>query len=1247
MRKILLVLIVFLVGYTAQAIPSNLSYLNQQSNLRLSDKADVAYHIVLEDGGQTRIYDVPRLDETLYLPNTIIIKTKDAQTLNDNRLGFYNAGLQGSLAGLNPTKIESLTEGVSFQSNEKKNKTLAAHEAGLQKIYTVYYQSGIDPYDACISLMQNPDIEYAEPVFRRSFHHEPNDPEFSKQWGVTKINAIQAWDKSRGSEEVVVAVVDSGTDIDHEDLAANIWTNPHEIPDDGIDNDNNGKVDDVNGWDMVGDISVNQYYQGIFDENNNPRNSVNTHGTNVAGCVSGVADNSVGIAGIGFSCKIWPIKCASQNISGGGIMRGYHGILYASGFEEIKIINCSWGGPGFQVTEEQIINTAFERGCLVVTSSGNDGMNIDNGGAYPACYKNAFSVGMTRSNDKAYVMSNWGYVCDVYAPGVSVYTTEAGNKYKKATGTSFSSPITAGVAALLLSYRPTYSAKQLWHQIRSSSDNVVNPADRGRYFGRVNAYNALNENKLPGIEAVETKLALGTALTDYSKNEIEITVTNYLFNANNVSVELKSMGGFLDLSEDQVFLGKIETDGVVKFKVDLQLLSNNPWYIGNANIILTFKSPSYINYQLISIPIDIPTSNSQRNAVNLNDYQTPQWTQAHSPNSNTLWACGRYGVLGSGGAVFKFANGNTSVQPVGQYPIYGIYGIYGFDDTKAVAVGTSGDQSAVFVTNNGGANWTNQNMSVSSPFLNNIHFFNETKGVIIGDPIGTKWGILTTSNGGDSWKLVNSPNSGTGEANMPRSFATYDEYVWFGTTMGRIFKSNSNGNSWTVGTIEDAAEVYYLAFNSKSTGMAIYKDANTGEIKLAYTSNGSSWKNDAYNFTENTIEPIGLFAPEDSPEIYYHTVHGELIGTSNNGKAWKAILSKYISSAKISTMVQHEGEFRSRLWNLDQEIGYFDFSYRPANADDRLDVVSDDPVEFGDVKMGSSRNKKMEIKNIGNVPVNMQSYEIVINGAAADETFDFFGGRPDFIEPNQSESFFVRYKATALGEQTAELRIGTNGSPSIISIDLNGNGIDSQVKEIEFADDGPIKYDSVWVDSTKFIDIEVENIGNVDVSISNVAIDGENPTLFVLAGEAPTGIEAGKDEVVRVGFTPNGLGPKSAILTITSDGDPNEITINLEGIGVEPTSVEDNQSPDFRIASISPNPVSQTARVEYFAPNNAIAELTIKNLEGKDVMNVSSNRSQGTSSNADFSVDFLSPGAYYLVLRSGSRVTMMKFIVSK
>jgi hypothetical protein len=1246
MRSVLTLLLVVLIGYSASAIPSNLSYLNKETNLRLSENEDIAYHVVIDDGQNSKVYDVPRLDETLYLPNAIIIKTRGTESMHESRRGFYNANLQNSLSLLNPTKIVSLTEGVVMQSPKKKdNLTLAARENSLKRIYTVYYDSHLDPYEACKEMMMNSDIEYAEPIYRRDFHYTPNDPDFNKQWGVSKINAVQAWDKSRGSEEVVVAVIDSGTDIFHEDLAANMWTNPHEIPDDGIDNDENGKIDDVNGWDMVGNISTNQYYMGQFQEDNNPANNSNTHGTNVAGCVSGVADNGKGIAGIGYKVKIWPIKCASEQISQ-GILRGYHAILYASSFEEIKIINCSWGGPGFSITEEDIINTAFERGCLVVTSAGNDGMNVDNGGAYPACYKNCFSIGMTRSNDKAYVMSNWGYLVDVYAPGVSVYTTEAGNRYKKATGTSFSSPMTAGIAALLLSYRPDYTHKQLWHQIRSSSDNVVNPDDRGRYYGRANAYNALNENKLPGIEAISAKLIGESSLTDYSEYELEVTVTNYLFNANNVVVDLESQGEFLDLSETNLKLGSINTDDEITFKLDVRLLANNPWYVGNANIILKFSSPGYVNYQQISIPIEIATSNSQRNVLALNDYQKPQWTQAHSPDIKTLWACGRYGMLGSQGVVFVYDNGSSDLKGVSSWPVYSIFG---FDNTNAIALASGNNNAAIYKTVNGGNAWTPTDLSAFTPFLNNVHFWEnskgigDSKGVAVGDPNGTTWGIFTSDNGGDSWEHVSAPKALTDENNMPQSFAVFGTNVWFGTTKGRVFRSQSNGNTWTVSEIEDAREVYYLAFNSTSTGLAIYKDDNTGEIKLAYTSNGKDWKSDRFNFTERIIEPIGLYAPLESQEIYYHTAHGELIGSSNFGKDWKSILSRYISSVKVSAMAQHEDEFRARLWNLDQEIGYFDFSYRPLNADDRIQTVGDNPVDFGDVKQGSKRNKKLEIENVGNVIVNLLSYEFDPGDGSDPETFSFFGSAPTFVAPDESETFFVRYEATRMGEQKGKLLVTTDGSPSTLVFDLKGNGISSEVKEIQFVKSGPIDFDSVNVGESKSVAIEVQNSGNTDVTASNFEIDGDNPGLFSIE-ESFTLLPDGGRDTVLVRFTPTSIGGKTAILTITSDADPDKINIDLNGVGTEPSSVEDVADSDFGIISISPNPVMQNATVEFRVPRGTATSLWIADLSGNRVREINISKSY---SQAEFSIDELSSGSYYMVLESGGKLTMKKFIISK
>jgi subtilisin family serine protease len=331
-------------------------------------------------------------------------------------------------------------------------------------------------------------IEYAEGEPICDIDLLPNDPRYSQQWYLPVINAASAWDLSTGSDKVVIAVVDASTLTTHPDLADNIWVNPGEIPNNGVDDDGNGYVDDVNGWDS-----------GNNDNDPNPPSAgINhTHGTMVGGSVSAVTNNNVGISGIGFSCKIMAVKAKSDVVnpqSPTSLNNTVGGVAYAVA-AGADIINMSYGGPGSSNTVQNLINAGHDQGIIFISSSGNDGTN---GLRYPSSYNHVISVGATNSNDQKANFSNYANTVDLMAPGVDILTTShtggGAPIYESVMGTSFSTPIVAGVAGLMLAINPCLTPDEVETILKNTCDNIdaANPNWVGRLgAGRVNAQAAV------------------------------------------------------------------------------------------------------------------------------------------------------------------------------------------------------------------------------------------------------------------------------------------------------------------------------------------------------------------------------------------------------------------------------------------------------------------------------------------------------------------------------------------------------------------------------------------------------------------------------------------------------------------------------------------------------------------------------------------------------------------------------------
>jgi serine protease len=355
----------------------------------------------------------------------------------------------------------------------------------LDSVYRVVFPNAAQ-VDALIPVLEAlPYIEYVEknPIVFPTL--TPNDL-LANQWSLVKIDAELAWNYTTGSASVLVAILDDAIAIDHQDLAANIYTNSAE---DGgfplLDDDGNGRADDVNGFDVA-------------DNDADPRPPANasgnddgfSHGTHVAGIVGAATNNGVGMASIGYSVKILPVKISDD--ANGNLTGGLDGLFYATR-SGVDVINMSWGLYDDVATLKSLIQQAAVQGIVLVAAAGNDGDQVL---FYPAAYPDVISVGATDQNDAKASFSNYGSTIDVMAPGVGIYSTlpEGNNTYGNKSGTSMAAPMVSGLVALVKSHFPGMSATQVQQRIENSCQDISaqNPTLNGQIgAGRINAYQTL------------------------------------------------------------------------------------------------------------------------------------------------------------------------------------------------------------------------------------------------------------------------------------------------------------------------------------------------------------------------------------------------------------------------------------------------------------------------------------------------------------------------------------------------------------------------------------------------------------------------------------------------------------------------------------------------------------------------------------------------------------------------------------
>ncbi|MBN1360721.1 MAG: S8 family serine peptidase [Sedimentisphaerales bacterium] len=339
-----------------------------------------------------------------------------------------------------------------------------------------------DVRTVCAELRRDAGVEYAQPNYVYHTCAVPNDPKFPDQYAHQLIQMPDAWDISTGSRDVVVAVLDTGVDVNHPDLKDNIWTNLNEIPDNDIDDDENGYVDDIQGWNFESDN--NQLIPGGWYE-------IEGHGTWVSGVIAGLGNNGEGVCGVNWRCSIMPLRMSLELTSD----EVAEGLDYATA-NGADILNMSFGadefGPEGDPIVKEAIDNAFAQGVLLVASAGNS--NTDRA-LYPAAHYNVMAVSSTNGEDIKTEHSMFGPWVDIAAPGTDIVTTDFDGEYIYTAGTSFSAPYVAAVGALLLSHRP-----DLTHtEIRAILENTTDPVYYGQVdpdqcyvgTGRVNAYTAL------------------------------------------------------------------------------------------------------------------------------------------------------------------------------------------------------------------------------------------------------------------------------------------------------------------------------------------------------------------------------------------------------------------------------------------------------------------------------------------------------------------------------------------------------------------------------------------------------------------------------------------------------------------------------------------------------------------------------------------------------------------------------------
>jgi len=482
------------------------------------------------------------------------------------------------------------------RKTKKNNARLADHPLG--KLYKVKLRAGEKPLEVINDLLKNEEVIYAEPYFNHKPLFIPSDPDAQpggNQWYLTNIRAYDAWTIERGDSSIIIGSLDSGILPDHYDLQENVYINQDD-PINGLDDDEDGLVDNRIGWD-------------IADGDNNIIADTDIHGHGVAGVSSASTNNGLALAGTGFNSKVMPIKTFA---SGSDAFRnGYEGIALAADLG-CSVLNLSWGSAGsFSQYGQDIINYAVEeKDVVIVAAAGNTNALLD---FYPASFDNVLSVGATNIGDQKADFATYSYKIDLMAPGDDIYVMDGDSLFSIKKGTSYSSPMVAGAAALIRARFPNLTAEQVMERIRVNADDIYSIAGNDVYGGqlgkgRLNMLAALTNTTNPSlrIDSMAFNNGVGPYIFYDDTLSLGIKVKNYLLGTDNAIVTLSSNSPYVEILEDSYSLGELQTlatgnnfDSPFRVKLDSDLPPNEELIFR-----VDFKDGSYEDFEYFILQSD-------------------------------------------------------------------------------------------------------------------------------------------------------------------------------------------------------------------------------------------------------------------------------------------------------------------------------------------------------------------------------------------------------------------------------------------------------------------------------------------------------------------------------------------------------------------------------------------------------------------------------------------------------------------
>jgi subtilisin family serine protease len=970
-----------------------------------------------------------------YYPHTLIIKFKtEGYAFKKNRSAIFN-DIEKIFENQGVIQCRQLYEYFS-------NPALASKDIiGAGRIFQLFFTGNEDPEKICERLRKISAVEYAYP----SYHHDvcltPNDSLFSIQYEHALIKTEQAWDITTGGS-AIIAIVDTECDWEHEDLAENIWLNPGENGIDnmgndkssnGIDDDGNGKIDDFRGWDFAGDITWDDFYKGIIREDNDTKihdpNSTFNHGTFTASNASAVTNNGKGLSAAGFSTKLIPVKVRSDF---GAAFFANEGLMYAAAMGA-DIISCSFTGLGYDEYEREVLRQVEALGSLVIESSGNDYYNNDAEDYVYLSYPHLMYVGASNDADMPAHFTNYGITTAVFAPGTAIMSAVPYNKYYPMNGTSMSSPIVAGIAALVKSQHPDWSPRQVMHQLRSTADRIFYPDTshmQPLFYGRLNAYRALSVNKsflsgetMPGIECIDVIINDDKAAIDnYNANVVELVLKNYLASVANLKIDILTLDTLVFINGYNHQTIDFEgPDSITSIFFNIQLNQNTRWYHKETCLLLKFSSIGYVDYQLIKLKLAAPPSNSitvftdKVNCDFKDIFGQYSIVSISAPDVNNLWVAG----IDSIGKSFY---GITSMkQRIGAGYIdlpAGLQAKYISSPSIFKAVVVCEDSLAakyVYYTTDMGKTWSQSTIEASVTDISNVNFSRNGIGIMqVSSMFMPYSNVLVSEDYGKSWHYPITVFQPGYELFMPQSMSILEDRRCFSSASGNFYISDDNGLNWVRIETTGWRPIFYLLSTANENEIAgiCGLDTNMSVNYFAYSTNtGMTWiVENNRNLSEFIDSPSKLITSHNFTWTDYAyndancvllTSNGDLFFTDNLGKEWYPVKNQHrfgdygelaVDGRVLASSVRDS--YKTRLWLAGKYICYIDLDdvfyhkYPISGSGSFIDYFSvyPSPVVSGEFEIQFKVNKGYFLATIsiynslGNILENFNINHLVQTG---------------------------------------------------------------------------------------------------------------------------------------------------------------------------------------------------------------------------------------------------------------------------